>query len=62
MKTTYRSLNPKARAIVDRLPDADPLKRANELIDRAVALQDAGDPATASQLLGWADGLLKEES
>lgn len=57
-QTTYRELNDRAAAYVARLEAADPLARANALIDRAVALQDAGELAGAEALLAEADALL----
>jgi hypothetical protein len=56
-KTTYRSLNDRASRFVASLPASDPLVRANAMIDRAVAAQDAGDFALAETLLDLADTL-----
>ena len=58
-ETTYRALNDRAAAYIARLDESDPLARANALIDRAVALQDAGDLAAADALLAQADALLE---
>jgi hypothetical protein len=58
-KTTYRALDDRAAAYVVRLEESDPLARSNALIDRAVALQDAGEFAAAETLLAKADALLE---
>lgn len=57
-KTTFRSVDAKAAAILAKLPADDPVVRANLLCDQAVALQDAGDCATAALLLAQAEQLL----
>jgi hypothetical protein len=59
MRTTYLRLNDRAQAFVDGLPDADPLKRANLLIDRANAAVDADDFELADELFEVAEGMLK---
>lgn len=50
-RTTYKALNTRAANYVATLDPADPLARANTLIDQAVALQDQGRVDEADALL-----------
>jgi len=58
-KTTYRRLNDRAQAGVDALPEADPLVRANKMIDRANDAVDAGDFELADELFELAEAMLR---
>ncbi len=60
-QTTYRALNDRAQAYLDRLDASDPLVRANALIDAGVACDDAGDHETADALYAAAEALLAGE-
>lgn len=55
--TTYRALNTRAAQYVATLDIDDSLVIANRLIDRAIALQDAGQYDEADDLLAAADSL-----
>ena len=61
-ETTYRALNRRAQAYLEKLPASDPLVQANALIDAAVACDDAGDHETAAILTDAAEALLAGET
>jgi hypothetical protein len=61
-ETTYRALDARAQAYLDKLPASDPLVRANALLDAAVAYDDAGDHQTATNLSDTAEALLAGET
>jgi hypothetical protein len=61
-ETTYRALNARAQAYLDKLPACDPLVRANALIDAAVACDDTGDHEAAAILADAAEALLAGET
>jgi hypothetical protein len=61
-ETTYRALDARAQAYLDKLPASDPLVRANALLDAAVACDDAGDHETAAVLVDAAEALLAGET
>ena len=56
--TTYRALDERAATCVAGLDSGDPLRVANDLIDRAVAFQDAGDFTAAEALLAQVEEML----
>lgn len=57
-RTTALALNTRAAQYVAKLDETDPLVLANALIDRACALQDAGQPDEAAELLDAAERFL----
>lgn len=56
-----KQLSPRAARYLDGCAVDDPVRVANDLIDRALALQDEGRFAEADELLSQADALIEGE-